>query len=295
MPHPRRMDRRAFLASIGVLGAAGAAGILPRLALAGPADQALGPVLHALRPALDELSHETISGLVAFAAPGPDKYSKAQGTRRSEPGGIAARGPDFVLHALNNYVPFPDQVVRPVVAALRTGFNDLDLPLPDDVANLPTGSVESLDDALGLLIENDQAVPLSLVVALLLNFMATRVSPAAMGGQFVSPFARLSYAEKAKVFQLIEGPDADLVEMLDQQVSEPLRHSMSGLLKFVGGALVEFAAFGSYCEWGALDHETRMLRRRPVGYVLTGYMPNGPVEGWDDFQGYYQGRTKVEG
>lgn len=295
MPHPHRLDRRVFLASIGVLGAAGAAGILPRLAFAGPADQALEPALRALRPVLDELSRETISGLVAFAAPGPDEYSKAQGTPRPEPGGIDARGPDFVIHALNNYMPFPDQLVRPVVMALKTGFGDLDLPLPDDVANLPTDSVESLDDALGLIMENNQAVPLSLVVALLLNFMATRVNPAAAGGQFVSPFARLSYAEKAEVFRLIEGSDADLVEMLDQHAPEPMRHSMSGLLKFVGGALVEFATFGSYCEWGALDQRTKVLRSRPVGYELTGYIPNGHVEGWDDFQGYYQGRTKVEG
>lgn len=294
MPHPRRVDRRVFLASIGVLGAAGAAGLIPRLAFAGPADEALGPVLRALRPVLNELSRDTLNGLVAFAAPGPDQYSKAQGTPRPEPGGIDARAPDFVMHSLNNYIPFPDQIVRPVVTALKTGYRDLDLPLPDDVAKLPTDSVESLDDALGLVLQNNQAIPLSLVVALLLNLVATQVNPAAASGQFISPFSRLSYSEKADVFRLIEGPDSDLVELLDKDVPEPLRHSMSGLLKFVGGALVEFAAFGSYCEWGALDQDTKMLRSRPVGYELTGYIPNGHVEGWDDFQGYYQGRTKVE-
>ncbi|MQA88580.1 MAG: hypothetical protein GEV03_29220 [Streptosporangiales bacterium] len=295
MSHPRRMDRRVFLASVGVLGAAGAAGILPRLAFAGPGDEALGPVLRTLRPVLDELSRDTINGLVVFAAPGPDPYSKAQGTPRPEPGGIEARGPDFVINALNNYLPVPDQLVRPVVAALKTGFEDLDLPLPSGLADLPTDQIESLDDALSVLLENDQAIPLSLVVALLLNFLAARVNPAAVNGAFVSPFARLSYREKARVFQLIEGPDSDLVEMLDRDMPEPLRNSVSGLLKFVGGALIEFATFGSYCEWGALDQKTKILQSRPVGYELTGYIPNGHVEGWDDFRGYYQGRRKVEG
>lgn len=295
MSPPRHVDRRAFLAGIGVLGAAGAAGILPRLAFAGPSDEALGPVLRALNPVLDELSRDTINGLVAFTTPGSDAYSKAQGTPRPEPGGLDARATDFVLLALNNYVPFPDQLVRPVVAAFKTGFEDIDLPLPGGLLDLPIDQIESLDDALGVLLENDQAVPLSLVVALLLNFLGARVNPAAVNGRFASPFARLSYSEKARVFQLIEGPDSDLVEMLDEQMPEPARNSVSGLLKFVGGALLEFATFGSYCEWGALDHDTKMLRSRPVGYELTGYIPNGHVEGWDDFQGYYQGRRKVEG
>ena len=38
---------------------------------------------------------------------------------------------------------------------------------------------------------------------------------------------------------------------------------------------------------------SRTLRKRPVGWNHTGYQPHGPVEGWDDFIGYYQGRQEV--
>jgi hypothetical protein len=103
----------------------------------------------------------------------------------------------------------------------------------------------------------------------------------------------LTYAEKAKAFELIEKTDSDLVELLDVHFPEPLKASVSGLLKFVGGALIEFATFGGYGEFAVYDEATRTLKARPVGWDLTGYQPDGPVEGWDDFIGYYQGRTEV--
>lgn len=121
------------------------------------------------------------------------------------------------------------------------------------------------------------------------------MNPLAVNGPHLSPFARLKYAEKAQVFELIEGADADLVALFDVRFPEPQKHSVSGLLKFVGGALLEFAAFGAYSEYAVYDQRTRRLRRRPVGWRLTGYQPDGPVEGWDEFIGYYQGRTEVRG
>jgi hypothetical protein len=123
--------------------------------------------------------------------------------------------------------------------------------------------------------------------------MATQVNPAAVNGVHISPFARLTYAEKAKAFELIEKTDSDLVELLDVHFPEPLKASVSGLLKFVGGALLEFATFGAYGEFAVYDEATKTLKARPVGWDLTGYQPDGPVEGWDDFIGYYQGRTEV--
>src|SRR3954454_22391535 len=51
----------------------------------------------------------------------------------------------------------------------------------------------------------DQSLPASGGVAALLNQYATRVNAAAAGGAFPSPFARLSFKEKAKVFELFEG------------------------------------------------------------------------------------------
>ena len=83
------IDRRQFLARAGVLGAAS---VLPSL-VPGRIAAALSrsdPVLDALSPVLQQVSRDTISGLVAFVVPGPDPYSTTQGVTTSEPGGIDA-------------------------------------------------------------------------------------------------------------------------------------------------------------------------------------------------------------
>ena len=59
-------------------------------------------------------------------------------------------------------------------------------------------------------------------------------------------------------------------------------------------ALVNFLAFS---EIDVFDPATGRLRARPVGWDHCGYLGDRlePVEGWDDFLGYYQDRTEVEG
>lgn len=285
------MDRRAFLARMGILGAAvGTSGLLPSHALAQP-PQPLPDLVALLRPVLAELARDTLNGLTAFVFPGPDEYSTAQGTPRTEPGAEEAASTDFMIEALDNFVPFPDRLAQPIAAAVATGVADSGIPLPG-LEQLPV-QVTTLDEALSTLLENDAAIPLSLSIAGMLNLVATQVNPAAVNGTFLSPFARLSYSEKAAVFELIEGANSDLVAVLDAEFPEPSKDAVSGLLKFVGGALLEFVAFGSMSEWAVFDADTKQLTGRPVGWELTGYQPDGPVEGWDDFQGYYQGRTEV--
>jgi hypothetical protein len=127
-----------------------------------------------------------------------------------------------------------------------------------------------------------------------LNLLATQVSPTSVQpGSALGPFSRLTYAQKAQAFKLLEETQSDLVSALDLQVPAPLRGSVSGLLKFVGGSLLEFAAFGNFTEWAVFDHATRQLTGRPVGWELSGYSPNGVVDGWDEFKGYYQNRRQV--
>jgi hypothetical protein len=287
----RTLSRRVFLARIGVLGAAasaaGAGGLLSGVSASGSPAQ----VVDALRPLLAELARDTLNGLTTFVVPGPDRYSRAQGTPRREPGALEAGATDFMIEALDNFVPFPEQVARPATAALATGLSDLGIELPGGLLDLLPLPVETLDDALAELLESDEAIPLSLVVALLLNLVATQVNPLAVSGLFLSPFARLSFADKAQAFALIEGPDADLVALLDTELPEPLRASVSGLLRFVGGALLEFPAFGAYNERAVFDASDRTLTGTPVGWTLTGY--GGVSDGWDDLRGYYQGRTEV--
>jgi hypothetical protein len=301
MGESQALDRRVFLARVGLLGAAlSVPVVLARVAGAvrEPTQLAAGSF-----PLLDALTQDTLSGVAVFVVPGPDAYSRAQGTPRTEPGAIEARAPAFLADALNNFLPFPDLLGRPLAQALagdlRRTLPPLDplgrLPLVDELLRLPQQEVDDLDRLLLGVLQRDEAVPLAPVVALLVNLVAVQVNPLAVVGPFLSPFARLPFADKARVFKLLEGADADLVRVLDGALPEPLRGSGSGLLKFVGGAVLEFAAFGAFCEWAVLDPETRELRARPVGWRLTGYQPDGPVEGWDDFKGYYQDRKEVQG
>jgi hypothetical protein len=134
-------------------------------------------------------------------------------------------------------------------------------------------------------------------VALLLNFVATFIDATALHGVFLSPFSRLDFTQKAKAFQLMETEAADIAASIDRKITEPVRASVSGLIEFLGGALLEFAAFGSFSEFGAFDRTTRTLIGTPVGWKLSSYLalaPNHqPVEGWDEFKGYLDGETQA--
>jgi hypothetical protein len=240
---------------------------------------------------LEELARDTFSGLIAFVVPGPDPYSVAQGVTTSAPGGIDAGAVEFLLHAADHFAPFPDEYFRPIVRSLATGSEGTPFPMPPQLQAASDDAAAQLDDALKQAFENNQALPLSLPFALMLNFLATSVNPAAGHGQFLSPFARLSWAEKAKAFEMLERPDPELVAMIDANLSEPLQQSVSGLLRFSAGALLEFAGFGSYSEFGVFDSASRTVTKRAIGWDLSRYQPS--VDGWDELKGYYQGRKKA--
>jgi hypothetical protein len=117
----------------------------------------------------------------------------------------------------------------------------------------------------------DATPPASNGIAVLLNEYAMRVNPAATGGGFPSPFARLSFAEKAKVFELFEGePSADGTE-----------------LRFVAGILPGFTSLVAVSEAGVYDSERRTVTQRPVGWEISGYV--GPADGHDELKGYWHG------
>jgi hypothetical protein len=93
---------------------------------------------------------------------------------------------------------------------------------------------------------------------------------------------------------MIETSQSQLVALVDAQIPQPLQASVSGLLKFLGGALYEFAAFGSVGESPRYNPQTRSLTGRPVGWQLTGFLPDNQTgDGWDNFIGYYQDRREV--
>jgi hypothetical protein len=298
------LSRRVFLARIGVLGAGTL--LLPGCLLSPEpttgterSELLLGVLVDLLRPVLAQLSRDTLNGFVAFSLPGPDAYSSAQGTPRGEPGGIDAGGTDFLIANLDRFLPVPDDLVEPAAAALVTALRDLPLPLdPGLLGGILGGpsivTIGLVDAAVRFILENDSATPLSLPVALLLNYTATVANPLSLHGAFVSPFARLSFADKTRAMEMLETSQSNLVALLDAQVPQPLKSSVSGLLKFLGGALHEFAAFGSLGEGQRFNPRTRTLSGRPVGWQLTGFLPDGQTgDGWDDLLGYYQDRREV--
>ena len=131
---PHELTRRQFLARAGFVGFGAALLQLPA-ALRGKGwlDEAA-----AQDP---NLTRDTINGLVAFVAPGPDPYSVAQGERSDALGAIASRTTDNLILNLDTFLPNPD--LGP--------FN------------------------------NNGTVPLSGAVAGLLNTTAAQVDPAASG------------------------------------------------------------------------------------------------------------------
>jgi hypothetical protein len=111
-----------------------------------------------------DLVLDTYNGLGAMMWPGNDAYSVAQGEWNDRPGAIAAAAGRHLMAALDGLVPQPYMIRRD----------------PRDT------------------------VPLSGSVASAINTVALRVNPAAKGGGFPSPFARLSFADKAAVWRIVE-------------------------------------------------------------------------------------------
>ena len=192
---------------------------------------------------------DTYNGLAAMLWPGKDAYSVAQGEWNDRPGAIAANAGRHVVAALDGLVPQPYTALH----------------------------------------ENRGTVPLSGSVASAINTVALTVNSAAVRGPFPSPFASLSFAEKAAVWRTLE---EDTRQVADRDPT----HSL-GVLQNVFGVIPALVQFIAFSEIDVIDPATRTLTRRPVGWDHCGYLGTWlePVEGWDDFQGYYQNRKEVEG
>jgi hypothetical protein len=294
--HEITLSRRELLLRTGVLGAgAVAAGLWPSAAR-GSVPAALRPLLaQVAEPAIQLLVHDTYAGLSVFAVPGPDPYSQAQHLTSGSPGGVEAKAPELLVHTLDFYVSLPDAYAQALAAAFRTGVEDV--PIPHNLLGGALAVLEAvgatMDDALRVVLENDETVPTSLPLALLMNFAATQVRPTSVVGPIPSsPFANLSWSEKGQAFERIEQADPAIVALIDANAPQPLRDGASGLLRFVGGTMLELGGFAAYTEFGVFDRATRRATRRPIGWDLSRYMPGRttPADGWPEFIGYYQDR-----
>jgi hypothetical protein len=152
------------------------------------------------------------------------------------------------------------------------------VPGPDDysvaqgVSTVEPGGVDIgvTDILIATLDETTPFVPqFSATVAGILNGIALVVNPSP-GGTFLSPFACLSFAEKAAVFQIMDS-------------TEPL--------KPLAGVLPAFVAFFCYSEAAVFDPVTRSLTGHPIAWDLSSYQ--GVSDGRDEFLGYFENRREV--
>ena len=192
---------------------------------------------------------DTFNGLGAMIWPGHDAYSVAQGEWRDGPGAVAANVGRHMTEMLDGLV------AQPYTA----------LPV------------------------NRGTVPLSGSLASAINSVAVAVNPVGTGAAFPSPFARLTVADKAAVWRILE---QDTRQVADRDPTRSL-----GVLQFLFGVLPPLVAFYAFCEVDVFDPATRTVVRRPLGWDHAGFLGDrtAPVEGWDDFLGYYQGRREVQG
>jgi hypothetical protein len=152
------------------------------------------------------------------------------------------------------------------------------VPGPDDysvaqgVSTAEPGGVDIgvTDILIATLDETTPFLPqFSATVAAILNGIALVVNPSP-GGTFLSPFACLSFAEKAAVFQIMDGTDS---------------------LKPLAGVLPAFVAFFCYSEAAVFDPVTRSLTGHPIAWDLSSYQ--GVSDGRNEFLGYFENRREV--
>src|SRR5262245_30070671 len=172
---------------------------------------------------------------------------------------LRAQGPDVIHDTLNGLIAF--------VVPGRDQYS-----MAQGVSTLEPGGIDAgvTDDLIATLDASTPFLPqFSATVAAVLNGLAQLVDPAAPG-TFVSPFARLSFAEKAAVFQIMDATDS---------------------LELLAGVLPAFVAAFSYSEAGAFDPATRSLTREPTGWQISGYQ--GVSDGRAEFVGYFENRKRA--
>jgi hypothetical protein len=173
-----------------------------------------------------------------------------------------AAGPDVVEQTMNGLIAFIVPGRDPYSRAQGTKTK-----VPGGIeAGTTPALIRTLDRFL------PGPLPLSATAATILNEFAATVDPASRRGKFASPFANLSFAKKAKVFETLEG----------------LQGESSGSIRFLAGNLPDLVAFLAYSEAGTPGAK----RRRPLGWRLTSY--TGVSDGRKEFKGYWRGRKAAD-
>lgn len=315
---PVSSGRRQLLIGSGLLGAAAA--VNPGMAFAdwrngrgkgigrgrGPGKDRPGPpsavepvewTVEQLRTALDKLRDDTFFAMIAFGVPGDDPYSEYQDVTTPLPGGIGTRADLYLTGGTDLLVPMPPAYMSQMLNSIATylALQPMDIPemAADDLGENGEYILENLDGSFTAYLEGE--VSNSVLVALLINLAATRVA-GTIDGPFPSPFANLTWEQKAKVFEELESESSWLKRAITLNIPDrDFREATPGVLSSLVSFMLRIAGFGSYCEFAVYNPETREVAQRPLGWVLSQYAPDAPPTsiGSDDFIGYYQGRRSV--
>ena len=205
--------RRRFLARVSMFGTVVGAGIAfpsrPGTGW-GPHGIASAQVTgSAVLDAIEQFSLDSMRGLCVMVMPGPDEWSRQQGTPRQDPGPIEVGGGEFMKDLFDNYLGMGDQLARPLALGLGEALSDLGIRT-EPFLGLTEPDGRRIDQVLGY-VYSDRVLPLSLPVALLLNTGALLAAPQSITGPLGSPFSRLSLPDKLRVLAAIERPVPELI------------------------------------------------------------------------------------
>jgi hypothetical protein len=177
-----------------------------------------------------------------------------------------AAGPSIVEDTMNGLVAF--------VVPGRDRYSIAQGTRSPEAGGVEAGATPAVIETLDRFLPSNPSLPAT--AATVLNEVATTVPSASRRRAFSSAFANLSFAQKARVFQTIEGfsgPDA-------------------GPIRFLFGNLPDLVAFLTYSEAGVFDSRRGRLRRRPLGWSLTRY--GGTADGHPELRGYLGGRRAAQ-
>ena len=191
------------------------------------------------------------SAAAALAQAVPTLLAQGEWTRRVE-----ATSADLLHDTYNGLLAF--------VVPGRDDYSQHQGVATDEPGGVESGAVDAL---IATIDESTPYVPgFSVQIAGILNYIALAINGAAEG-PFSSPFARLSMAEKAGVFKVMDADPS---------------------LKVIASVLPAFVAFFVYSEAGVFDPATRSLTGEPLGWTLSNYQ--GVADGRNEFLGYLGGK-----
>lgn len=269
--------------------------------------------------------YDTLSGVLSFVVPGSGCDLLAPGTDDHLDDVTTHNRVRALELALDGEPPYETERLRSMVRSLADALADAPLSILDESS---ASSAVALQDALGCVLDQggispapatgELAAPLgpshALLVSLQLNLLSTVVDPALArpdtlaDGCTTTPFARLSFDDKRRVFELLEGPDPEILNVAAEGQPAAVQEALSSALPQLAQKLLYLGAFFTYSELAALDL-TRLLTTGKAeidfehvpGWEASGYQEferdgaivYDTVHGWADFRGYYEDRTEA--